>query len=844
MIDANEIREFLKFLDPHAKHFMFMFMDIDSIRPQMGNIFCLVDEAIAMLEEFERQGNPATLHVTLNKTNHSGRKRKDITGCRVLCLDIDTPISVANLNGLVDGFHPGYVVESSPGKYHLYWKLEDGLPLELWSKYELALARKFGGDRNLKDITKTIRVPGVSRRTKSGETFLPRKVGGSTPRAFNLEDLQQMFPWMETEFELAEKEKKKEGGTFNSGLDKRLKGDKSVVLDPTNRNESLYDACFAESCRVLKANKNWLKEKTETEVVELVQVPVQLISEEVNSGFELSPKGALGEEEVEKTFRSATEKAVHRMIEEYEKGSLNGSNGSGYVNGGIVPIKDGSGSAESAETVFEYNLKVEPLSESAISTLSTVQRVIQRFGSSFLRVDGLVYAFDGHDCIWRPQKGELAVISDYVRRCCADILKDPRFLASCMGKNGLSESKYAAGGARVLGAPFMGGVKAELIESNDIRRVKIDLFDSKPELLFCGGEVLDLNTLEVREPEPEDLLLGATPVKWNRNARCTGWLKFIGELFEYNDDCTAMVGFLQEIFGYSLTGSVDAQLIFIHFGGGCNGKSKVLNALGALMGEYCTLMDCGALAKSKNAAQSEFTRVAAQAEGKRVVIVDDLDTRTKWSEGAIKSLTSRKVAARRLYGEKRDIPNRAKFHIGCNEKPEPESENEGLIRRMCIIPYPRQFKASTAKESAISDMIESEISGILKWAVEGFRRFKARGGFDMPAEVRLAIEEYREENFSVETALRALFEKPLDPKDPLGVWLSTEDILSAVNERLTTAKQLDTASIGKDVNRVFKPIKIRAAVGGVRTVKYWLIVKPQQEEETEKDPMLTRIEAE
>ena len=57
------------------------------------------------------------------------------------------------------GLEPHVVVESSPGKFHVYWQVDD-CPLDQFERVQRALARRFGGDPSVHDLPRVLRVPG------------------------------------------------------------------------------------------------------------------------------------------------------------------------------------------------------------------------------------------------------------------------------------------------------------------------------------------------------------------------------------------------------------------------------------------------------------------------------------------------------------------------------------------------------------------------------------------------------------------------------------------------------------------------------------------------------------
>lgn len=173
-INEVTIRNFFKFLDADADYFTVAFMDADSknVIPGYGVRFEKVDTILKILTELMLAGLAPTLHVTLNGCNEKGRKVENVIKTRVLCVDLDVVKTRDELKEIIKEYHVHAAVESSPGKYHLYWAC-DNIPFETWKKFQLALAYKLGGDLYMDNLAKMIRVPGVSRSCKDKKAFEP-----------------------------------------------------------------------------------------------------------------------------------------------------------------------------------------------------------------------------------------------------------------------------------------------------------------------------------------------------------------------------------------------------------------------------------------------------------------------------------------------------------------------------------------------------------------------------------------------------------------------------------------------------------------------------------------------
>lgn len=64
---------------------------------------------------------------------------------------------------------PDWVVQSSPGRWHAYWAVDD-CALSQFSTIQSVLAARFGGDPSVKDLPRVMRLPGFVHR--KGEPFV------------------------------------------------------------------------------------------------------------------------------------------------------------------------------------------------------------------------------------------------------------------------------------------------------------------------------------------------------------------------------------------------------------------------------------------------------------------------------------------------------------------------------------------------------------------------------------------------------------------------------------------------------------------------------------------------
>jgi hypothetical protein len=84
------------------------------------------------------------------------RTAANVQRVRAVFVDLDgAPIAPV----LESALPPDWVVRSSPGRWHAYWRVDD-CPLERFESMQTALAVKFDGDTTVKDLPRVMRIPG------------------------------------------------------------------------------------------------------------------------------------------------------------------------------------------------------------------------------------------------------------------------------------------------------------------------------------------------------------------------------------------------------------------------------------------------------------------------------------------------------------------------------------------------------------------------------------------------------------------------------------------------------------------------------------------------------------
>ncbi|MBA3473558.1 MAG: primase C-terminal domain-containing protein [Rubrobacter sp.] len=157
-------------------------------------------------------------------------KGREIFFCSHLLLDRrrikENAASVRSLWGDLDGadipngeLKPTTVVESSPGRFHAYWRLTNAIPPELAERLNQRLAQRIGADPSGFDRTQLLRVPATTNYKYEGKPAV-RLIRLEGWRSYSAAELNRILP--------------QEGQTFSRGAEPV-----GECIPPGKRNDTL-----------------------------------------------------------------------------------------------------------------------------------------------------------------------------------------------------------------------------------------------------------------------------------------------------------------------------------------------------------------------------------------------------------------------------------------------------------------------------------------------------------------------------------------------------------------------------------------------------------------------------
>lgn len=270
-------------------------------------------------------------------------------------------------------------------------------------------------------------------------------------------------------------------------------------------------------------------------------------------------------------------------------------------------------------------------------------------------------------------------------------------------------------------------------------------YDVESRYLNIHNGILNLDTGELLPHDQKYMLTKMFGASYRPEATAPRWRQFLEEVLP--DEATR--DFIQRMAGYSLLGKPNRRAMALLSGPPGTGKSKFVEALTKVFGEYGGTAAASLLRAKKGDNTSTLELHALR--GKRFVATSESAEDAKLDEELIKRLSGQdSVTSRGHYEELQSWDPQAVMWMATNHNPRINPDDPAAWGRVKVIEFDQRFEGSTGEDPELLDKLLAEADGILNWLLEGLAKFREQG-VEAPQAVKDAGEKYRTEN---DTALQ------------------------------------------------------------------------------------------
>jgi len=243
-------------------------------------------------------------------------------------------------------------------------------------------------------------------------------------------------------------------------------------------------------------------------------------------------------------------------------------------------------------------------------------------------------------------------------------------------------------------------------------------FDTDRWLLNVDNGTLDLRMGVLRPHSRADLITKLAPVRYDPHARDPILDRYLADTTsEGGEDFAA---FLQRAAGYSLTGCTDEEAFFLILGPGASGKSTLIEALLAMLGDYAAKAGFDTFLERRDVGGPRPD--VARLRGARLVAAVETSKSQHLAEQMIKELVGGDtITVRHLYREPFSFVPECKLWLAANNSPRITDTDSGIWRRLRHVPFEHVIPPERRDPSVKRHLTSSPEarSALLAWAVSG-----------------------------------------------------------------------------------------------------------------------------
>jgi putative DNA primase/helicase len=273
--------------------------------------------------------------------------------------------------------------------------------------------------------------------------------------------------------------------------------------------------------------------------------------------------------------------------------------------------------------------------------------------------------------------------------------------------------------------------------------------DPKPTLankvlinLKNGTFEVSIEGTHLRPFDRSDFLTYQLPFEYNPKAKAPLFEAYINKVLPDKERQKVLAEYLGFVFIKHGSNQLKEEKALILYGTGANGKSVFFEIVSALLGtenisnySLQSLTDSTGYYRAKLA--NKLVNYGSEING-------------KLESSLFKQMVSGEpVEARLPYGHPFVLKQYAKLIFNSNELPKDVEHTNAYFRRFLIIPFDVTIPPQEQDKQLHTKIIESELSGVFNWVLDGLKRLLKQKGFTDCEAAKQAVEQYKSQSDSV-----------------------------------------------------------------------------------------------
>lgn len=254
-----------------------------------------------------------------------------------------------------------------------------------------------------------------------------------------------------------------------------------------------------------------------------------------------------------------------------------------------------------------------------------------------------------------------------------------------------------------------------------------------------GTFVVGKETMELRPFDCRDFFKYRLPFDFDPEAEAPIFKKYLEQVMPEKEAQNV----LSEYIGYVFARNLKLEKCLVLVGNGANGKSVFYEIVEALLGRHnIKTFPLNQLTDANGYYRAELTNVllnySSELGGKNI----DFDL-------AKQLISNEPVSARSPYGKPFILTDYCRFMFNTNLIPKNLEQSNGFFRRFMFLDFDITIPPKEQDVDLSKKIIESELSGVFNWVIEGLKRLLKKKAFTVSPKIVSATKRIMTESNSV-----------------------------------------------------------------------------------------------